>query len=190
MPLSLSSQTSPAKSPCPVSLFPLCLCLLHSRLYTRQDPEEKASLLLTLHLVLGHPQGSLRLVRVQIGSCNVCVIIPGAETRDSERDSHPWSFLLDNCYPSRAVLLPHPHCCSQQLLQLTYLGGSFACCLPASLVEMLGTLRPATQLQGCHPPPNILLCLLTHPTGNLYSVPSQTVDFAKIKLKTKCDQIL
>lgn len=176
MPLSLSSQRSPAKSSRPVSLFPLCLCLLHSCLYTQPDPEEQASLL-TLHLVLGHPQGSLRLESVQIGAYNVCVVIPGAETRDSKRDSHPCGFLLDNCYPSHGPLPPLPlppsssptptavcsSCWSSHIWEV-HLSG----CLPASLVELLGTLRPATLLHPQGEAPALVTGMPPSPETPLY----------------------
>lgn len=59
---SLSSQMSPAESspPQPAILCPHCLCLLHPHLDTQPNPGESQALL-TLGLVLGHPQGSLSL---------------------------------------------------------------------------------------------------------------------------------
>lgn len=129
--------------------------------------------------------------------------LPGAGDLDSKHEAHSCSFLLDTCSPptvlsplflSLFLFLPLPPSRrTLPLLDLTYLGSPSACCLPASLEELLGKLKPATQL---HPPgrsipsgyrhatlhPTPGFCLLIHPTGDLYFISSQTVDFAKIKL--------
>lgn len=107
----------------------------------------------------------------------------------------PSSSFLSSCSP-----LPSPALLFAAVA-VSHTSGKSICLLFTHIIS-----GAVGQTQACHPTPSLgekhrlclqstppsaqhhfFFCLLAHPTGDLYFIPSHTIDFAKIKL---CEQIL